>query len=86
MCTVAVGEAVGVFEGSRKGVDWLSTESACTVSAAIVLTLLTAKSTMLAGSRASGVGALGADKAMAEVMHNKLMPRKPAATTPSRLV
>ncbi len=83
---VAVGDAVGVLDGSRKGVDSLSTDNACTVKAATVLILLTAKSTMLAGSRAIAVGALGADKAMAEVMHNRLMPRKPAATTPSRLV
>ena len=79
-------DAVGVLDGSRKGVDSLSTDNACTVSAATVLILLTAKSTMLAGSRAIAVGALGADKAMAEVMHNKLMPSRPAATTPSRLV
>jgi hypothetical protein len=82
-----VGEAVGVLEGSRMGVSSkLIVDNACTVIAETVLILLTAKSTMLAGSRAIGVGALGAERAMAEVIHNRLIPRKPAATTPRRLV
>jgi hypothetical protein len=84
---VEVGEAVGVLEGSRMGVSSkLIVDNACTVSAETVLILLTARSTMLAGSRTMGVGWLGADKAIAEVTHKRLIPRKPAATTPRRLV
>jgi hypothetical protein len=84
---VGLGEAVRVLEGSRIGVDSkLIVDNACTVSAETVLILLTAKSTMLAGSRTMGVGWLGEDTAMAEVTHSRLIPRKPAATTPRRLV
>ena len=54
---VEVGEAVGVLEGSRMGVSSkLIVDNACTVSAETVLMLLTARSTMLAGSRMMGVG------------------------------
>lgn len=85
---VGEGEAVGVREGNSIGVDSkLIVDNACTVSAETVLILLTAKSTMLAGSRTMGVvDWLGAERAIAEVMHNRLIPRIPAATTPSRLV
>jgi hypothetical protein len=85
--TVTVGEAVGVLDGRRMGVDsMLMLDNACTVSAETVLILLTAKSTILAGSRTMGVVWFGSERAMAEVIHNKLIPRIPAATTPSRLV
>ena len=84
---VEVGEAVGVLEGSRMGVSSkLIVDNACTVSAETVLILLTARSTMLAGSRTMGVGWLGAERAMADTRHSRLIPRKPAATTPRRLV
>jgi hypothetical protein len=84
---VEVGEAVGVLEGNRMGVSSkLIVDNACTVSAETVLILLTARSTMLAGSRPMGVGWLGEESAIAEVKHSRLMPRKPAATTPRRLV
>lgn len=81
-----MGEAVGVLDGKRIGVDSMLMSNACMVSAETVLILLTAKSTMLAGSKTIGVEELGLDKAIAEVIHNKLIPRIPAATTPSRLV
>jgi hypothetical protein len=85
--TVTVGEPVGVSDGIRIGVDSiLRVDKACTVSAETVLILLTAKSTMLAGSRTMGVNWLGEERAIADVMHNRLIPRIPAATTPSRLV
>ena len=84
---VEVGEAVGVLEGSRMGVSSkLIVDNACTVNAETVLILLTARSTMLAGSRTMGVGWLGAERAMADATHSRLIPRKPAATTPRRLV
>jgi len=84
---VNVGEPVGVSDGIRIGVDSiLMVDNACTVSAETVLILLTAKSTMLAGSRTKGVDWLGEERAIADVMHNRLIPRIPAATTPSRPV
>jgi len=75
---------VGVLEENRIGVDppngW---DTACSVSSEIVFMLLIATSTMLPGSKTIGVDKLGSDKAIAEATHNRLMPRMPAATTPS---
>lgn len=84
---VTVGDEVGVREGSKIGVESiLIVESACTVSADTVLMLFTAKSTILPGSSTMGLDWLGAESAIAEVIHNRLIPKMPAATTPSRLV
>ena len=84
---VGEGEAVGVRDGNSIGVDsMLIVDNACTVSAETVLILLTARSTILSGSKTIGVDWLGAERAIAEVMHNRLIPRIPAATTPRRLV
>ena len=62
------------------------TGKACTVSAETVFKLEMAMSTMLAGSRTMGLEGSGLESAIAEVIHNRLIPRIPAATTPSRLV
>lgn len=84
---VTVGEEVGVRDGRRIGVSSkLMVDNACTVKAETVLILFTAKSTILAGPRTMGVGWLGDESAIAEVMHKRLIPKIPAATTPNRLV
>ena len=86
---VTVGDevGVGVREGRRIGVSSkLIVDNACTVSAETVLILLTARSTILPGPSAKGVGWFGAERAIAEVMHKRLIPKIPAATTPKRLV
>jgi hypothetical protein len=83
---VGTGEAVSLG-GITRGVDpdcaWYA---ACTVKAAAVFRFEIAKSMMLAGSRTMGVAWLGLESAIVDVIHNKLMPRRPAATTPRRLV
>lgn len=85
--TVTVGDEVGVRDGRRIGVSSkLIVDSACTVSAETVLILLTARSTILPGPSAIGVGWFGAERAIADVMHKRLIPKIPAATTPRRLV
>jgi len=43
-------------------------------------------STILAGSSTIGLAGSGLERAITEVIHNRLIPRIPAATTPSRLV
>ena len=68
------------------GVDSMLIATACTVSAETVFRLEMAMSTMLAGSRTMGLDGSGLDIAIADVIHNRPMPRTPAATTPSRLV
>lgn len=84
---VTVGDEVGVREGSRIGVSSkLIVDNACTVSAETVLILLTARSTILPGPSTMGVGWFGAERAIADVMHRRLIPKIPAATTPKRLV
>ena len=81
---VGVGEDVSVKKSV--GVESILTATACTVSAETVFRLSMAMSTMLAGSSTIGLEGSGLDRAMAEVIHNKLIPRIPATTTPSRLV
>ena len=81
---VKVGEAVSVKKSV--GVESIFTDTAWTVSAETVLRLSMAISTMLAGSRTMGLAGSGLEIAIADVIHNRLMPRTPAATTPSRLV
>ena len=82
-----MGDEVGVREGSNIGVEsMLIVSNAWTVNAETVLILFTAKSTILAGSSTIGVGGFGAERAIADVMHNRLIPKIPAATTPRRLV
>ena len=84
---VRVGEAgIDVSVKKSVGVESMLTATACTVSAETVFRLEMAISTMLPGSRTIGLAGSGLDIAIAEVIHNRLMPRTPAATTPSRLV
>ena len=90
---MAVGDEVKVGVGEdvlvKKSVGVESsmlTATACTVSAETVFRLEMAISTMLAGSSTIGLAGSGLERAMAEVIHNKLIPKMPAATTPSRLV
>ena len=90
---IRVGDEVKVGEGGidvsvkeSVGVDSMLIDTACTVSAETVFKLEMAISTMLAGSRTIGLAGSGLDIAIADVIHSRLMPRTPAATTPSRLV
>ena len=83
---VKVGGGEDVSVKKSVGVESILTDTACTVSAETVLRLSMAISTMLAGSRTMGLAGSGLEIAIADVIHNRLMPRTPAATTPSRLV
>lgn len=83
---VKVGVGAAVLVKERVGVESILTATACTVSAETVFKLEMAISTILAGSRTMGLAGSGLDIAIADVIHNRLMPRTPAATTPSRLV
>lgn len=73
---VPVENSIGVDPPS--GMD-----AACFVSSEMMFTLLIATSTMLPGSKTIGVDKFGSDKAIAETTHSRLIPRMPAATTPS---
>jgi hypothetical protein len=85
---VEVEEGRGVAESAAKRNNGVVSTcmAACTVKAETVFRLETAKSTILPGSRTMGVRELGLDRAIAEVIQSRLMPRTPAATTPRRLV
>ena len=79
-----VNVEVLVTEANSMGVDppsgW---DTACIVSAEIVFTLLIATSKMLPGSKTIGVDKFGSDKAIADTPQSRLMPKMPAATTPT---
>lgn len=74
---VCVGTIVGV--GTNSVTD-------CWVSAAAVLKLLTARSTIFSGSIVTEVRRFKSLMAIAETLHNRLKPITPAARTPSGAV